>query len=60
LFFPTPKIGIEAGLGNILGFNVATQRSLDNDDFKSVTTNFQLFNIKSIDLKFGLNYYFSR
>ena len=60
LFFPTPKIGIEAGLGNILGVNVATQRSLDNNDFKRVTTSLEVFNIRSLNLNFGLNYYFNR
>ena len=60
LFFPTPKIGLEAGLGNILALTATTETEANNNDNKIKSTQIQIFNISTLGFYFGLNYYFNR
>jgi len=60
LFFPTPRIGLEAGLGNIIAFNSITITDANNSDIKTIGTNIDILNINTVSFNFGLNYYFAR
>lgn len=60
LFFPTPKIGLEANLGNIIYFSRTQVTDANNNDNRTYYTNFSAFNISSLSFNFGLNYYFNR
>ncbi|MCS6905163.1 MAG: hypothetical protein RML72_12085 [Bacteroidia bacterium] len=61
LYFPTPKIGLEAGLGNLLSFSNTTLKSkTSNSETTESYNQFKILNITSLQFTFGLNYYFSR
>jgi hypothetical protein len=60
LYFPTPKIGLEAGLGNIFSVNVNTETDAGNADNKTVYTSINIFDINTLGFNFGMNYYFNR
>jgi hypothetical protein len=61
LYFPAPKIGLEAGLGSLVSFST-TSASLksDNSEVTESYNNFRLFKLSSLQFTFGLNYYFNR
>jgi outer membrane protein len=48
LFFPTPKIGLEAGLGNIIALNTTTVTSASNSDIKTIGTTVDILNISTM------------
>ena len=60
LYFPTSKIGLEAGLGNIFSVNINTEADAGNADNKSVYTDVNIFDISTLGFNFGMNYYFNR
>ena len=60
LYFPTSKIGLEAGLGNIISFDVNTVTNADNSDVKVVSSGINILDINTLGFNFGMNYYFNR
>jgi len=60
LYFPTAKIGLEAGLGNIFALNVNTETNADNSDEKTINTSINILDINTLGFNFGMNYYFNR
>lgn len=60
LFFPTDKIGLELGLGNIIQFQNNTTTSSANSDNKTVVNNIELLNLNTLGLSLGASYYFAR
>jgi len=60
LFFPTSKIGLEAGLGNLVSFNSTTVTDADNSDTKTKSTSLSFLSVNTLGFNFGLNYYFGR
>lgn len=60
LYFPSPRIGLEAGLGNIVSFNVITETDAANSNEKVVTTGINILDVNTLGFNFGMNYYFNR
>lgn len=59
LYFPTPKIGLEMGLGNIISYQNQVEKINGGDD-KITSNTFELFNLNSLNLNIGASYYFNR
>jgi hypothetical protein len=61
LYFPTPKIGLEAGLGSLVGFSTtrATEK-FDNGEITESYNRFKLLSLNALQFNFGLSYYFNR
>lgn len=60
LFFPTDKIGLEFGLGNIIQFQNNTTTSSANSNNKTVVNNIEFLNLNTLGLSLGASYYFER
>jgi hypothetical protein len=65
LYFPTKKIGLEASLGNVLGYTsrkttieTPSGNSTDKDEIKESKVN--ILDLNSFAFTFGLNFYFNR
>ncbi len=61
VYFPSPKFGLEFGLGNVLGLSMS---SMKNENAGVTTTssamNVDLFDFSTVSLDFGVAYYFNR
>ncbi len=59
VFFPTPKVGIEARIGNLLGYslNTSTQK-VTGGEIVSTSSNVSILNVNSFNMSLGFNYYF--
>lgn len=60
MFFPTPRYGFEASLGNIFGFTTTTQKDADDEDDKTTITEINILDLSTMGLEFGFHYYFNR
>lgn len=61
LFFPTSKLGLEANLGNIIGYTAEKETTKGTNSETVVKNNsFEFLNVSSLSFNFGFNYYFSR
>lgn len=60
MFFPSPKYGFEASLGNIFGFTSTTEKDADDDNIKETTTNLNILDLGTMGLEVGFYYYFNR
>lgn len=60
MFFPSPKYGFEASLGNIFGFSSMTEKDADDDSIKETFTDINILNLSTMSLDFGFYYYFNR
>lgn len=60
LFFPIPKISMEANLGNLLGFSstVLTEEDAGGDEQETTEVDFNFLNVNSFTVELGFNYYF--
>lgn len=61
IFFPTKRVGFEAGLGNLLGVGInSTVSKFPNNGGESTSssTNFSLLNINTLSFTLGFQYYF--
>lgn len=59
LWFPTPRVGLEASLGSVLSLSTSKSKP-DNPDFynqETTSTNFEVFNLNTMGLSLGVNYY---
>lgn len=61
LFFPKPKIGLEANLGNLLSYKIE-RYSNKGFNVKSIQqrSTLEILNLSSLSLNVGINYYFKR
>lgn len=59
LYFPTPKIGLEMGLGNIISYENQVEKVNGGDD-KITSNTFELLNLNSLNLNISASYYFNR
>jgi outer membrane protein len=57
VYFPTPRIGLEASIGNVLGFNSTTQESGNN---KTTSSQISLLNVNTLSFNIGFMYYFGK
>ena len=60
MYFPTPKIGLEASLGNLAYFDIQTTTNADNSEQKETETSLRFLDLSSMGFNFGLHYYFNR
>lgn len=59
IFFPSKNIGIEAVVGNVIGFQTTTETTkVGNTENKNSSTTVDLFNVNTLGIQFGFNYYF--
>ena len=60
IFFPTPKFGLEASIGNIFYLGISTITNVDNEEETDMNTNISFLNFNTMSFNLGLNYYFNR
>jgi hypothetical protein len=60
MYFPTPKIGLEASLGNLAYFDFQTTTDADDSEQKENEISLRFLDLSSIGLNLGLHYYFNR
>lgn len=60
LYFPTDKLGVEVGLGHLIGLSRTTVTNADDNDEKEHVTSFDFLNLNTVGLSVGLFYYFNR
>lgn len=60
IFFPVPKFGLEASIGNIFYLGISTVTNSDNEEETDMNTNISFLNFNTMSFNLGLNYYFNR
>lgn len=60
MFFPSPKYGVEASLGNIFRLSSDTTEDASNSSNTMTTTNMSILDFSTMGLDVGFYYYFSR
>lgn len=60
LFFPSPKYGIEASLGNIFGISSTTEKDANNKNNKETSTTINILDFNTMGLEIGFYYYLNR
>lgn len=60
MYFPSPKYGFEASLGNIFGVKSVTEKDADNKNNKETSTTMNILDFSTMGLQIGFNYYFNR
>jgi hypothetical protein len=60
MYFPSPKFGFEASLGNLFSFVNSTLEDATDDNNKFVSNELSFLDFNTMGLNFGFHYYFNR
>jgi outer membrane protein len=60
MYFPSPKFGFEASLGNLFSFVNSTTEDATDDNNKLVANDLTFLDLGTMGLNFGFHYYFNR